>query len=143
MYCIWQSLIFIWLQFHYYLIPTKFSRSEISSDSGPFGLTLFLRLLPLKNNGGEPENNLKIHSLFKQLRVALEDPQYLSNLIKTHLLGNTHLVELSMIPDPELANKEQQEEQKKLEEINKTLSEDEKKHYLQKAQELEAFQKAG
>ncbi len=119
----------------------EFHRSEISSDQGPFGLSLFMRLAPSKQHGAEPEKSLMIHSLFEELHRLIQDPNYLPNLLKRYLINNPHFVTLTLFPDKELATKEAENERKRLLKIKERLSEEKKNQIKAKAKELSAFQK--
>ncbi len=118
----------------------EFSRTEISGDYGPFGLSLILKLVPLKNVGAELENNLKIHSLFDHLRKDLKDPKYLPNLIRKYFLKNTHFSLVEMVPNKELTQKEEQEERELLDTIQSKLTPSESQKLVSKAQALHDFQ---
>lgn len=121
----------------------EFYRSEITGDSAPFGLSLFMRSGLLKQHGGSPEDGLMIHTLFNNLRKRLaEDSHYLQDRIRKYLLDNTHFVRMVMKPDAELSAKELSEEQEMLSRLKKSLSDKEKKDIVKKSQELAAFQKA-
>ena len=81
----------------------EFYRSEITGDHAPFGLSLFMRSGLLKQHGVDPPDGLMIHSLFEKLRqVTLENPYYLSEIIKKYLLDNPHFAMIIMKPDPQL-----------------------------------------
>lgn len=103
----------------------EFYRSEITGDHYPFGLQLFFRIAHLVQHGGNPENGLKIHTLFDNLRQKIQNPQYLNNLIKTYFLENSHFITLIAKPDPSLTQKEAAEELTRLQNHQKSLSEDE------------------
>ncbi|HRW58088.1 MAG TPA: insulinase family protein [Chlamydiales bacterium] len=119
----------------------EFSRSEISSDDMPYGLSLFMRSALLKQHGALPEQALQIHSLFKSLKEKFKDPNYIKHLIEKHLLNNTHFIKLTMIPSESLNQEEELEEKKRLKNIQKNLTEDQKKQIIEKNLQLEAFQK--
>lgn len=120
----------------------EFFRSEITGDHSPFGLSLFMRSALLKQHGGTPESGLKIHTHFDELRRRnLEDPKYLTGLIKKYFLDNTHFVRVVLKPDKELAGKELAEEKDTLALIQQSLSKNETKEIIQKAAELESLQK--
>lgn len=120
----------------------EFGRSEITGDHAPFGLSLFMRSALLKQHGAEPEQGLKIHSLFDQLRKNIvADPQYFSRLITKYLLENTHFVRIVMLPDRDLQAKEEEEERETLERIKASLSSQQKEQIIQKSIELANFQK--
>ncbi|MFQ5729745.1 MAG: insulinase family protein, partial [Waddliaceae bacterium] len=119
----------------------EFHRSEISGDSYPYGLSLFLRSGLLKQHGGNPEDALLIHSLCDGLRErAKENPDYFLSLIRKHLLDNSHFVSVVAKPDKDLALKEQQEEKELLDKISRDFDDKKKKEIANKAKELVLFQ---
>jgi len=119
----------------------EFSRTEITGDHAPYGLTLFMRSVLSKQHGGQPENSLLIHSLFNQLLERTRDPRYLPEILKKYLLCNRHLVRLVMAPDPELAAKEVEDEQKRLQTIRNKLKAEQIKELLKQSEELARYQK--
>ncbi|HEV8051455.1 MAG TPA: insulinase family protein, partial [Parachlamydiaceae bacterium] len=120
----------------------EFFRSEITGDQAPFGLSLFMRSALLMQHGGDAENGLKIHSLFDNIRKRnIEDPSYFGNLIKKHLIDNTHFVRVVMIPDKTLAAKESEDERAALAAIQEKLTPKQSQQIIEKAAELVAFQK--
>lgn len=120
----------------------EFSRTEITSDRYPFGLTLFFRSGLIKSHGAEPESALKIHALFKELIEATRDPNYLPDLIKEYFLDNSHFVTISMVPDPNMGVEEEETEKKKLEKISEKLQKKQREKILEDMQALEKFQHA-
>lgn len=120
----------------------EFYRSEITGDHAPFGLSLFMRSALLMQHGGDPENGLKIHSLFDKIRQRnIEDPKYFGNLIQKHLIDNTHFARVILVPDKTLAAKEQEEEKMALAAIQKKLTPSQTQKIIDKASELADFQK--
>lgn len=118
----------------------EFERTEISAEGIPFGLILFMRAALIKQHGSEPENALLIHSLFSELKDRLADSSYLSNLLRKYVIENPHFVRLTLKPDRTLAQKEQEEEQKKLQEIRARLTEDQEKKIEGQMKQLAAYQ---
>lgn len=119
----------------------EFHRCEITGDQAPFGLSLFMRSALLQQHGVNPEEGLKIHTLFEGLRKRLlEDGNYLTNLIKKYFIHNTHFVRIVMDPDPSLEGIESAEERAALDKIRASLSEEEAKKIVAEAQELAASQ---
>lgn len=120
----------------------EFYRSEITGDHSPFGLSLFMRSALLKQHGGTPEDGLKIHTHFDELRKRnLEDPNYLTGLIKKYFIDNKHFVRVVMVPDKELSETEAAEEKATLSAIQQNLTERETAQIIRKAEELEKLQK--
>lgn len=119
----------------------ELARTEIGSDHGPFGLSLFMRAALTLQHGGHPEKALKIHTLFAQLRKKLENPDFLPSLIRDLLLKNFHRVRVIMKPDSKLLDREQDEEDQKLKILKDELPLEEKKKIAHTMEHLEKFQK--
>ncbi len=119
----------------------EFSRTEISSDFGPYGLTLFFRAALSKQLGIEPENALEIHSLFKALKEKFDDPGFLPYLIKKYFLENTHRIDLVMTPDAHIHQTEEMEERSKLDEIQSHLTPEKIHEIIENSQTLKKYQK--
>lgn len=120
----------------------EFARSEIVGNHSPFGLSLFMRSALLKQHGGNPEDGLRIHSLFSQLRETYTaDPHYFTNLLRKYFIDNKHFVRVVMTPEKGLAAKEAEQEQEALKRIRAELSDKQIAQILQKSTELEELQK--
>jgi hypothetical protein len=117
------------------------NRLEITGDHAPFGLTLFMRSALAKQHGSDPESSLAIYSLFEKLLTKTKDPHYLPNLIKKHFLNNPHCVRLIMHPDRNLSSEELKQENQRLQEIRKSLSDKEISEIIKQSQNLAVFQK--
>lgn len=101
----------------------EFQRSEITGDQLPYGLSLFMRAGLLMQQGGPPEEALKIHSLFDRLRERLKTtPNFFNNLIQHYFIDNKHFVALTLVPDPHLAKQEAEEEEARLKKIKENLT---------------------
>ncbi|MEJ2699290.1 MAG: insulinase family protein [Desulfuromonadales bacterium] len=72
----------------------------------------------------------------------MEEGPFFENLIRKHLLENPHRVTLLLKPDPGRQEREEQETARRLEEIGKTLSEEEREQILRQTRELQAAQEA-
>ena len=115
----------------------ELGRKEISA---PYGLALYFRSALLMQHGGNPEDGLKIHTLFKKLREKVLDPTYLPGLIQKHFLNNQHVVRIVMHPDKELQKRELEEEEKRILEISKSLNKKEIERIRLESGELEKQQ---
>ncbi|WP_213357490.1 insulinase family protein [Chlamydiifrater phoenicopteri] len=120
----------------------ELSRKEITGYSLPYGLSLFFRAGLLKQHGGDPADALKIHSLFSTLREKVKDPTYLPGLIRKHFLNNMHFSRIIMVPDPELNAKENDEERRRLEEIDSKLTEEDREQIKRTSLQLEEYRSA-
>lgn len=120
----------------------EMSRSEITGNSSPYGLSLFWRSALLKQHGGYPEDGLKIHTLFQGLRQAAQDPGYFPSLIHRYFLENPHFVSVEMRPDYELVTKELKQEEKKLQQIAHQLKDPDIRSLLEQAKEFSAYQES-
>ncbi len=118
----------------------EFERTEINSDDGPFGLTLFMRSALLSQHGANPENGLLIHTLFRELREKLKNPNYLHHLIRSYLLENPHFLQLTLRPDPTLEKEEAEEEQSKLHAIRSKMTHEDEAKCIAQAAALAKFQ---
>ncbi|MDB2614028.1 insulinase family protein [Chlamydiales bacterium] len=120
----------------------EFSRSEIGGSRYPYGLILYFRAGLIKQQGGSPEEALKIHSIFNSLREKFQnDPTYFNKIIKKWFVENPHKIITKLIPDKELESKEQKQEEEKLAEIKKSLTKEEIENIIEQAKELELSQK--
>lgn len=121
----------------------EMSRKEITGNSSPYGLSLFFRSGLLKQHGGNPEDGLRIHTLFHKLNERVKNPRYLPSLIEKHFLRNPHFVKVVMHPSKELAAQEVKEEQEKLQTIALSLKEKDIHAILEQSKALLAYQEAG
>src|ERR1700722_3813918 len=118
----------------------EMARTEITGHSSPYGLSLFWRSALLKQHGGNPEDGLKVHTLFHHLREKAKESRYFPNLIHKYFLNTSHFVRVEMHPDTTLATKEIAQEQEQLVSIMKSLKDIDIKGLLNQAKELAAYQ---
>lgn len=121
----------------------EFHRSEITGDYYPFGLILFMRSGLLKQHSVAPEQGLLVHSLCDWIRKQVEaNPHFFTELIQKYLLDNAHFVRLMLTPDPELNEKEAEEEKSRLAQIKKELTPEDQSKIIADAAALKAYQQA-
>ncbi len=119
----------------------ELARSEISSDSSPFGLSLYARAALLTHHGEDPMRGLEIHGLCAMLREALAtDPQFFQNIVRRYLLDNSHHVRLVMTPNPALDAREHALEAARLQAISERLDAAERQKLIQQSKDLATFQ---
>jgi Zn-dependent M16 (insulinase) family peptidase len=117
----------------------KFSRSEISSDSGPYGLELFGRSVIPYLQGGSLVEELKVHSAFEKLEILIYEDNLLAKLIQKHLIDNPHFYRLTLAPSSTLLKTMQEEELEFLKKRQESLSKTEIESILKDAQDLEEY----
>lgn len=118
----------------------EFERTEIGAEGIPFGLTLFLRAATIKQHGSQGEDALQIHTLFQELDTLIKNRSYLPKFLKKHLIDNPHFVRLTLKPDPSLTEKEESEEKRRLDELKKSLTQQEIDTIIQTSKELKTYQ---
>lgn len=114
----------------------EISRTEITGNSTPYGLSLFFRSGLLKMHGGSAEDGLAVHSLFKKLKEAVARPNYFSHLIERYLIQNPHRALVTLEPDDKLSRFELEEESSALAAIQKDLDENKTQAIISNAQIL-------
>ena len=120
----------------------EMARTEITGSSSPYGLSLFWRSALLKQHGGYPEDGLKVHTLFNQLREKVKDERFFPKLIEKYFLKNPHFVRIQLQPSPTLAATESLVEQQKLVALMGSLAESDVQRILSEARELAAAQES-
>ena len=105
---------------------------EINGDGTPYGLSLILSGLSSAIHHRDPVEVWDVDSAIASVKEELQDPMWLSNLIKEHLLDNPHRVQLTLVPDASKSTKEAEEEKARLAEIGKALTEEQKQRSMPK-----------
>ncbi|MDX9819977.1 MAG: insulinase family protein, partial [Desulfococcus multivorans] len=120
----------------------EFCRKEVSNSPYPYGINLLLRICGDWLHHGDPTASLKFDTLLDRLFRELSAGKFLENRIETYLLNNPHRVRVSLLPDPHLAETQEQEEAERLAAIRKNLSETEIREIREDAKKLTALQEA-
>lgn len=114
----------------------ELQQREIGGDHYPFGLQLILSGLSTAIHRGDVISHMNLDIALQQLRSKAEDPDYVKNLIKTHLLSNPHRVRVTFKPDQELEQRRTDAENKQLQQIKDQLTEQEKQQLIDLADKL-------
>jgi Zn-dependent M16 (insulinase) family peptidase len=101
----------------------ELSQREISGDGYPYGLQLILSGLSCAIHGGDPVALLNLDPVLDELRRAIDDPDYIRNLVRERLLENMHRVRLTLVPDRELSQRRKLAEQRRLAQLSTQLDE--------------------
>lgn len=113
---------------------------EIAGDSFPYGLQLIMSAIAPMVHGGDPVELLDLEPVLASLREKIKDPEYVPGLIRRKLLDNPHRVTLTLRPDEKLENHHQQAIREALARRKASLTEEEVKAIVERAQALEQRQ---
>ena len=77
----------------------EIAQRDLGGGGYPYGLQLMGRILPATLHDSQPADLIDIDAVLLLLRKRIEDPAYVGDLVRTHLLNNPHHVRLVMEPD--------------------------------------------
>ncbi len=118
----------------------EINQREITGDGMPYGLQLILSGLGAAIHDGDPLSVWQIEPLLAGLRDSLQDPMWLPNLLRTHVLDNPHRVRLTLIPDPAKTERDRLAEQARLDAIALELTTQQRDDLNRQAADLLARQ---
>ncbi len=118
----------------------ELNQREITGDGMPYGLQLILSGLGAAIHDGDPLSVWQIEPLLADLREQLQDPMWLPNLLRTHVLDNPHRVRLTLTPDADKTERDRVAEQARLELIGVDLTTEQREELKQQAADLLARQ---
>jgi Zn-dependent M16 (insulinase) family peptidase len=118
----------------------ELSQREIGGDGSPFGLQLIFSCLSAVVHRGNPIALLDLEPVLEQLRIEIQDPDFIKQLVQELLLNNTHRVRLTLAPDPALNQRVKKEETDRLALIKQQLTEPEKQKIVELSAALKSRQ---
>ncbi len=119
---------------------TEFRNREIP-ESIPFGLRLMSKTYRGWIHDIEPESTLEFTKPMEKIKQKLaEEPAYFSDLLRRFFLENNHRTTVIVKPDPHYLEKREAEQQARLEEKMRGLSEDELRGITRENKLLYVFQ---
>ncbi|NNP72218.1 peptidase M16 [Acinetobacter defluvii] len=113
---------------------------EINGDGTPYGLSLILNGLGSAIHHNDPVHVWDVDTAIAEVKEELKDPMWLSNLIQTYLLDNTHRVQLTLVPDAHKSAQEAADEKARLAKIGAALTEAEKAEIIAQTEALKIRQ---
>jgi hypothetical protein len=120
----------------------EFEKRERSNAGFPYGLKVLFTSLPPYYYGGDPYSALNFDADLEQLEKARREGRFFENLIQTELLDNPHRALLTIVPDPDLEERQRQKELDRLAAVEAGLSDGDRKRIVAEAQRLKADQEA-
>jgi Zn-dependent M16 (insulinase) family peptidase len=122
---------------------TEFRLRENNTGSFPRGIALMLRSLTTWLHDGDPVAPLAFEAPLNALRKRLEAGEpYFETLIRKYMLNNNHRSTVVLRPDPTLRQRMEAEERERLEQVRKSLSQEELEGIIAATKELKRRQEA-
>jgi len=123
------------------LLSMEFSQREIRRSGGPFSLVWMRRSLRSWLHGCKPWDSLLLLPSMKKIKENLAaDNRYFEKLIKKYFLDNPHRALVILEPETDFLQKQDEDFSRKLADIEKNMSKEERKKIIEKAKELEKTQ---
>ncbi|PLX93863.1 MAG: peptidase M16 [Desulfuromonas sp.] len=118
----------------------ELANREVSGDSYPYAIMVMMRILGPWLHCDDPVSPLQLDENLAMLRQKLDEGPFFEELIRTWLIDNPHRVNLCLHPDPALGKKMEQQEQQRLEQIQSTLTDEQKQQLIDQASMLQQAQ---
>ncbi|MEJ5359206.1 MAG: insulinase family protein [Desulfobacterales bacterium] len=120
----------------------EFHRREVTNTPYPYGLKLLLEIAGTWIHGGDPLRVLRFDEDLAAIRRGMERGRFFEDRIERWFLANPHRLRFALHPDPELAAREEEREQRRLAEIRRGLGPQEERRVREQAEALRRLQEA-
>jgi len=120
----------------------EFEKRERSNAGFPYALRLLFTIQPPYHFGRDPVSALDFDADLEHLENARGEGRFFENLIRAELLDNMHRALLTVVPDPDLEERQRRAELERLAAIEARLDEDQKRRIVEEALRLKADQEA-
>jgi len=120
----------------------EFHRKEITNTPYPYGLKLFVSMCGTWIHGGDPLRVLDFDADLDKIKAAVAQGGFFESMIQTQFLGNPHRIAFTLIPDHEVAAREDAKTAADLARIMKDLKSEDLTQIDQDAAALTARQEA-
>ena len=119
----------------------EFSLRENNTGSYPRGLGLMMNAVHGWLYQDDILSSIRYEAPLEAVRTLLvEEPEYLQQLIREHLLQNTHRVAVALEPEPGLNRKREDAERQRLEQIRELMGDEELAEIVIDTRRLQALQ---
>jgi len=123
------------------LLALEFSQKEIRRSGGPFSLVWMRRSLRAWLHGCKPWESLLIQDAINKLKENLTaDKRYFESLMEKYFLNNPHRALVILEPKEDFIHIQDEKLSQKLADKESKFSEDDRKHIIEKSDELEKIQ---
>jgi len=99
----------------------EFAHREVSGDRNPYALSLLMRIIGPWLHSADPLTPLRLDEHLQRLRTELDQGDFFESRIRRWLIDNPHRVTLTLIPDPDLAKRQDAATSAKLADLAITL----------------------
>ena len=113
---------------------------EVNGDGTPYGLSLILSGMGSAIHHSDPVDVWDVDAAINLVKEELKDPMWLPSLIQTYLIDNPHRVLLTLIPDAQKSEQDQALEQTRLDELDKTLTDEQRAQIVEQTEALKQRQ---
>jgi Zn-dependent M16 (insulinase) family peptidase len=120
----------------------EFEKRERSNAGFPFALRVLFASMPAYQYGGDPYSALNFDADLDHLQKVRAEGRFFENLIRSELLDNPHRALLTVVPDPNMEERQRKAELDRLAAIEAKLTDDEKARIVAEALRLKADQDA-
>ena len=120
----------------------EFEKRERSNAGFPYALRVLFTMLPPYYYGGDSYNALNFDADLERLERAHKEGRFFENLIREELLENTHRALLTIVPDPDLEERQRRNELDRLAAIEAGMTETDKERIVAEALRLKEDQDA-
>ena len=120
----------------------EFEKRERSNAGFPYALRILFTILAPYYYGGDSYNSLNFDADLERLEQARKEGRFFENLIRDELLENSHRALLTVVPDPDLEERQRRNELDRLAAIEAGLNETDKQRIVAEALRLKADQDA-
>ncbi|MHC1727435.1 MAG: insulinase family protein [Syntrophobacteraceae bacterium] len=118
----------------------EFRLRENNHGNYPQGLVLMLRALSTWLHDTDPTALLAFEGPLSEVKEKLKKGGFFEELIRRYLIENRHRTVVLLRPEPGLGEKETKEESRRLEEIKKSLRDDQVAEVIENARTLQRLQ---
>ena len=120
----------------------EFEKRERSNAGFPYALRVLFASMPAYQYGGDPYSALNFDADLEHLQKVRTEGRFFENLIRSELLDNPHRALLTVVPDPNLEERQRKAELDRLAAIDAKLTEAEKARIVGEALRFKADQEA-
>jgi Zn-dependent M16 (insulinase) family peptidase len=120
----------------------EFEKRERSNAGFPYALKVLFTMLAPYYYGGDSYSALNFDADLERLERARKEGRFFENLIREELLANTHRALLTVVPDPDLEERQRRNELDRLAAIEAGLNETDRQGIVAEALRLKADQDA-